>query len=77
MNKKPYTQEGDLKEAFDDLARDNALIEPYPVDWGRWASYMLEQLEGEAEKHLRIGDFENMLRTLAVESVNRLDSGKW
>ena len=28
---------------------------------------MLEQLEGEANRRVRIGDFEKMLRTLAKE----------
>jgi len=32
-NNKPYVPEDDLKEAFNDLARDIALIEPNPVDW--------------------------------------------
>jgi hypothetical protein len=35
-----------------DLARDIALIEPIPVDWGGWVSYLLEQLEAEAQSRL-------------------------
>ena len=38
---------------------------------------MLEQLEGEAQRRVRIGDFEKMLRALANELIDRVDSGKW
>jgi hypothetical protein len=34
VNKKPYRPEDDLQDALDDMARDIALIEPNPVDWG-------------------------------------------
>lgn len=54
-----------------------AIIEPNPVDWGGWVAYMLEELEGEAQRRVKIGDFEKMLRTLADELVDRVDSGKW
>ena len=46
-----------------------------PVNWRGWVSYALEQLGGEAER--KISDFEKMLRTLADELVDRVDSGKW
>lgn len=39
--------------------------------------YLLEQMEGEAVRRVRIGDFAKMLRTLADELVDRADSGKW
>ena len=77
VNKKSYGPEDDLKEVIDDLVRDIAIHEPNPIDWRGWVSYMLEQLEGEAQKRVRIGDFEKMLRTLADELVDRVDSGKW
>ena len=77
VNRKPYAPEDDLQDAIDDIAQDIAILEPDPVDWGGWVSYMLGQLEGEAKKRVRIGDFEKMLRTLANEFVDRVDSGKW
>jgi hypothetical protein len=36
VNKKPYAPEDDLQDALDEMARDIALIEPNPVDWGGW-----------------------------------------
>ena len=38
----------ELADALDDIARDVALIEPNPVDWGGWVTYLLVQMEGEA-----------------------------
>jgi hypothetical protein len=64
VNKKPYAPEDDLQEALDDLARDIALIEPNPVDWGGWVTYMLEQMEGEAQRLGRQTDFDDMLSQL-------------
>lgn len=48
MNKKPITPEDELQDALDEKARYIALIEPNPVDWGGWITYMLEQKEGDA-----------------------------
>ena len=59
------------------MSRDIAILEPNQVDWGWWVAYMMEQLEGEAQKRIRIDDFAKMLRTLADELIDRVDSGKW
>jgi hypothetical protein len=32
------------------MARDIALIEPDPEDWGGWVLYFLEQMEAEAHR---------------------------
>ena len=76
MNKKPHAPENDLQEAIDDMAHDIAILEPNPIDWGGWVSYMLEQLEGEAKRRIRIGDFEKMLRTLAKELTEFAEGGR-
>ena len=76
VNRKPFEPEDDLKEAIEDLARDIATLEPNPVDWEGWVSYMIEQLEGEAQRRVRIDDFEKMLRTLAGELVDRVENRK-
>ena len=76
VNQKPYSPENDLQEAIDEMARDIAILEPNPIDWGGWVSYMLEQLEGEAQKRIRIGDFENILRTLAKELTEFAEGGR-
>jgi hypothetical protein len=50
VNKKPESPEDKLQKALDEVARDIALIEPDPKDWGWWVSYLLEQLEEEAKQ---------------------------
>lgn len=50
INRKRITPEDELQDAFSDLTRDLALIEPNPSDWGWWVSYLLEQLDEEAER---------------------------
>ena len=46
------------------MTRDIALIEPDPEDWGGWVVYLLEQMEGEAERRGKGGDFEKLLESL-------------
>jgi hypothetical protein len=41
------------------MARDIALIEPNPLDGGEWVSYLLEQMDGEAERR---GNKESLMR---------------
>jgi hypothetical protein len=48
LNNKPISPEDELADALDDMARDIALIEPNPADWGWWLAYILEQMEEEA-----------------------------
>ena len=63
-NNKPIVSEDGLAIALDEMARDIALIEPDPQDWGWWVSYLLEQMEGEAEKQGKKLEFEEMMRSL-------------
>lgn len=49
---------------LEDMARDIALIEPEPKDWGGWVSYMLEQLEGEAHRIRKDSDCTIMINIL-------------
>jgi len=65
VNKKPVSPEDELQKALDEMARDIALIEPNPQDRGRWASYLLEQLEGEALRRGKGADFNIMINTIA------------
>ncbi len=48
LNKKSITPEDELADVLDEMARDIALIEPNPADWGWWLAYLLEQMEEEA-----------------------------
>jgi len=36
LNHKPITPEDELSDAQEDMARDIAIIEPNPEDWGWW-----------------------------------------
>ena len=64
LNHKPITPEDELSDAQEDMARDIALIEPDPEDWGGWVVYLLEQMEEEAQRRGKSGDYEGMLRSL-------------
>ena len=77
LNKKSITPEDKLANALEDIARDIALIEPHPQDWGWWITHLLEQMEGEAERRIKHDDFNEMLRTLLSELTKRVDSRKW
>ena len=59
------------------MAQVIALNEPDPKDWAGWVIYLLDQMEGEAQGQINLGDYGKMLRTLASEIVNHVDSGKW
>lgn len=77
VNKKPITPENELQDALVEMARDIAMIEPNPQDWGGWVNYLLEQVEGEAQRRIKHGDFDEMLRTLLSELTKRGESRKW
>ena len=50
LNRKSITPEEELQDALEDMARDIALIESNPDDWGGWVSYLLERLEVESKR---------------------------
>ena len=70
-NNKPIVSEDGLAIALDEMARDIALIEPDPQDWGWWVSYLLEQMEGEPERRGIRAKFEEMLESLKKHLGNR------
>jgi len=49
LNRKSIKPEDAVQDALDEIARDFAIIEPDPEDWGWWVSYLLEKLEEEAK----------------------------
>ena len=69
LNRKSITPEQELQDALDEMARDIALIEPDPQDWGWWVNYLLERLEGEAQRRRKTADFMAILRTLSNDLV--------
>ena len=42
LNNKPISPEDEPADALEDMARDIALIEPNPVDWGEWMGYLVD-----------------------------------
>ena len=66
--------EDEVQNALDEIARDIALIEPNPVDRGGWVAYLLEQLEGEAQRRGKQVDFEEMLRTFSNDLIKRQEN---
>jgi hypothetical protein len=43
LNKKTIPPQDAIQDAFVEIARDIALIEPDPKDWGWWVSYLVAQ----------------------------------
>ena len=64
LNTKSITPEDELQDALDEMARDIALIEPNPVDWGGWVIYLLEQMEAEAKRRGKASEFEGMVKKI-------------
>ena len=64
LNHKPFTPEDKLSDAQEDMARDIALIEPDPEDWGGWVGNLLEQTQTKAEKDRNNASYEAMLPSL-------------
>ena len=52
------------------MARDIALIEPNPLDWGWWVIYLLEQMEVEARRRGMHVNYKEMLRSLKQDIGN-------
>ena len=45
LNNKRITPEEELADTLEEMARDIALIEPEPRDWGGWVIFVLGQIE--------------------------------
>lgn len=50
-----------LQKAIEELARDIAAIEPDPADWAWWVGFLVEELEGQANKKNVGVQFQQML----------------
>jgi hypothetical protein len=77
LSKKRITPEEMLQDVLSDIARDIALIEPEPQDWGWWVGYLLEQMEMQAEKHRLTKQYEYTLEVLVEKIQKRIKGGKW
>jgi predicted hydrolase (HD superfamily) len=70
LNKKPVSPGDELADALDELARDIALIEPDPKDWGWYVTYLLEKMEEEAQRRGSQAEFIRMLESLKMDIDN-------
>ena len=77
LNHKPITPEDELSDAQEDMARDIALIEPDPKDWGWWVGYLLEQIEIQSEQRRIESQYQQTLLVLVGKIENRIKGGKW
>ena len=64
LSKNSIRPEDRLQQAIEESARDIAIIEPDPEDWGWCVNNLLEQMGKEAERHGKGKDFERMVRLL-------------
>lgn len=58
------------------MARDFALIEPNPQEWGWWVGYLLEQLMDQAEKRRMLNQIQQVLLKLADNLQNHKEGRK-
>ena len=70
LSKKSIKPEDAVQKAIEEIARDIAIIEPDPRDWGWWVGYLLEKLEKEAKNLRKIDEFESLLVELKRSVCN-------
>jgi hypothetical protein len=63
LSKISIKPEDAVQKALEEIARDIAIIEPDPKDWGWWVNYLLEQLEVEARRREMHVNYKEMLRS--------------
>ncbi len=72
LNRISISPERGLERALKDIARDIAILEPDPVDWGDWVVFFLDQLAEQVENR-RIG-YDHA--SLMVAIISRLQNWK-
>ena len=77
LSKKSIRSEDAVQKAIEELARDIAIIEPDPKDWGWWVCYLLEELETHAKKRRLIDQYEYCLNVLGEKMRDRVEGGQW
>ena len=58
------------------MARNFAMIELNPYDWGRWLIYFYDQLEEESQGSRRGFDFNSLLDSLVNELHERMRNNR-
>lgn len=64
LNRKSLNPEDALQKGLAEIARDIAIIEPDPEDWAWWISYLLEQMQTEAENRGKISAYQQMIKKI-------------
>ena len=77
LSKKSIRPEDAVQKAIEEIARDNAIIEPDPKDWEWWVKYLLESLQTEAQKDRKSATYKAMLLDLREALETRIEGGKW
>ena len=77
LKKKSIRPEDAVQKAIEELARDIAIIEPDPMDWEWWLSYLLEQLEIQSEQRRIETQYQQILLVLVGKIESRINGGKW
>ena len=75
LSKISIRPEDAVQNALEEMARDIALIEPDPQDWGWWVAYLLEKLEEETQRRGKNALYKEMLRSLKQDLGNRISLG--
>ena len=74
LNNKRTTPEDALADALEEMARDIALIEPDPQDWGGWIELLVEKMVEEAKKRRKSAEFDQMMILLKMNLRNNTNS---
>ena len=74
LNNKRTTPEDALADALEEMARDIALIEPDPQDWGGWIELLVEKMVEEAKKRRKSAEFDQMMILPKINLQNNINS---
>jgi hypothetical protein len=77
LSKKSIKPEDAVQKAIEEIARDIAIIESDPKDWGWWVCYLLEELETHAKNRRLIDQYEYCLNVLGEKMRDRVEGGQW
>jgi hypothetical protein len=69
LHRRRIAPEKELQNELVEIARDITLIDPNPADWARWVIYLLEKLEGEAQRRGKMMGFDRMRKFFAQQLV--------
>ena len=77
LSKKSIRPEDAVQKSLEEIARDIAIIEPDPKDWGWWVTHLLELLEEEANNGRNRASFEAMLHDSRDKLDDHIKGNTW